>query len=232
MSVQRPFLVLRDAQSVATGSWVPSPGNLWWRPSGSYYPDVSQLQPGDLLLFAPLDPDRGQRFIAGFQMDRGAEPGHARFTHAAIYAGMDHIVCESVPVHGVRYASLERRLENNACLVRRWPGLTSEQSGTIAFQASKELGRKYGWPAAVLEKIKKGWGTRWDQDGEAGLVCSRLCDRSITTALIDLGFPGDQVAIAKGSGEWVTPAVLSASEKLVDVAVKWAGVRPVLDLVY
>ncbi len=158
-------------------------------------------------------------------MDRGATYGDARFTHAAIYAGTDHIVCESVPAHGVRYASLEGRLKDSACLVRRWPGLTPVQSGRIAFEASRWLEHPYGWVAAFLEKCKKGWGARWDNNLEAGLVCSRLCDRSITTALLDLRVPYDETPFIPWSGEWVTPAILSATPKLQDVQLDWLRVQ-------
>jgi cell wall-associated NlpC family hydrolase len=59
--------------------------------------DLSQLQPGDLLLTRPADPstDAVSRGIIAAQERGGFHARHAQWTHAAVYLGDDEHVCEA-----------------------------------------------------------------------------------------------------------------------------------------
>ena len=175
--------------------------------------------PGDILLFAPQVPSLISKLIQQQQERWGARPEHARFTHAAIYIGLDHLICESVPHGGVRYSTLDARLDHSCCVVRRWPGLTREQGQRIAFQAVSHLGEPYGWGTILAQLLKRG--SLLSEEAAAHLICSRLCDRAITRALLEQGFPIQNTFVHPKPGDFVTPAVLSLSPKLTDVEVEW-----------
>ena len=74
----------------------------------------------------------------------------------------------------------------------------------------------------MLETLKRGWGSNWDQKKAArGLVCSRLCDRSMILALLDAGLPMDQLQFHTDPKRFVTPAVLSETTRLIEVDASW-----------
>lgn len=83
----------------ADADWRASIHNATWRPNLEYYPDTLALLPGDILLFQPLEPKFLQTISQGFQQ--------SRFTHAAVYCGFDHEICEATPGDGVALSSLE-----------------------------------------------------------------------------------------------------------------------------
>src|ERR1700676_86670 len=59
--------------------------------------DLSTLEPGDLLLFRPVNPESdsiSQRITAA-QLDAGLHRRHAQWTHAAVYLGDGQSVCEA-----------------------------------------------------------------------------------------------------------------------------------------
>lgn len=223
----RPFLCPEETPGFeAVPPWTPSRDNQWWHPAPGRYPATGLLLPGDVLLFAPIKPSPSQETIRLIQSKWGAAPEHARFTHAALYVGLDHLLCESIPNRGVTYSPLWQRIGAACLLVRRWPGLTLSQRQQIARVAVRLLGRPYGWKSGLLESLKRGWGARWDQHVTRGLVCSRLCDRSLSTALLELGLPADQVALHRSPSQWTTPADLSATPRLTDVEVGWSLSEP------
>lgn len=224
----RPFLCPGEERKTAQAPWNPSADNSWWRPKSESYPASDQLLPGDVLLFAPQMPDSTQTFIQFVQGRWGSAHEHAQFTHAALYIGLDHLVCEAVPSHGVSYSTLESRLDNYCWIVRRWPDLTLRQRRSIAAEACRKLGQPYGWTAAILEALKEGWASTWDANATRGFVCSRLCDRSITLALLREGFPPDRIQFHPDPKKWITPAVLSETVRLVDVDVGWRRVDSAL----
>jgi hypothetical protein len=223
MSLDRPILAADSAREEDLRPWVSSNSNRWWTPKSSTYLSTDCLLPGDVLLFAPVKPDLGQEAIGEFQLRSGSPSEHACFTHAALYLDLDHLICESVPFHGVRYSSLERKLERNHLLVRRWPALEIRHRHAIAITAARLLETPYDWKSPLLAKLKESWGANWNKEAERGLVCSRLCDRSISIALLAEGF--EDVSFHSAPGKFVTPAVLSETPKLVDVEIGWRSAR-------
>ena len=219
MTRPRPCLCSGSEREKARWPWNCSPDNNWWTPRTETYPASDLLRPGDILLFAPLQPTFIEKIIQQQQLRWDALPEHARFTHAAIYVGLDHLICESVPQGGVRYSTLDARLDHSCCVVRRWPGLTPEQGQRIAYRAVSHLGEPYGWGTILAQFLKLG--SLLSEEAAEQMICSRLCDRAITRALIDHGFPVQQVSLHSKPGTFVTPAVLSLSPKLADVEVEW-----------
>ncbi len=224
MIIDRPILSAEAPREQELSPWVSSEANLWWTPESSAYLSTDRLLPGDVLLFAPVKPDPAQSAISDMQQRWGSPSAHACFTHAALYMGLDHLICESVPLHGVRYSSLERKLKKNHLLVRRWPALEIRHRHAIAITAARLLEEPYGWTSLLLAALKRQWGATWDKEAERGLVCSRLCDRSISIALLSQGFL--DVSFHSKAGEFVTPAVLSETPKLVDVEIGWRRALP------
>jgi hypothetical protein len=205
-------------RSAASTPWERSADNSWWEPRTKTYPASDCLMPGDVLLFAALEPDPIGRLIERQQLLWGEEPEHARFTHAALYIGLDHLICEAVPLGGVRYSTLDSRLDHFCCLVRRWPGLKPTQSERIALEAAGCLGWKYDWKG--LWKAFRTHGPLLDGPGADRLVCSRLCDRAITRALLSERFGCDD-PVFHSKSPFPTPATLSRTPKLVDVETGW-----------
>lgn len=228
----RPFLCPDGRDAADLDPWVPSADNPWWRPTGSVYPSTNLLLPGDVLLFAPHEPSFVQRGIARSQKRGRAEDEDSRFTHAALYLGLDHIVCEATLGTGVMYSllDLDFRLDKYCWIARRWPGLTLAQRQRILTMAARYyVGKPYNWRSALAEGMKRDSGANWEQE-KRGLVCSRLCERSIVLALLEasrdsgedaLDLPGDGYSFTENPREFVTPAVLSRTKRLVDVEVGW-----------
>ena len=146
----RPFLCPQADMKAVSSSWAPSGDNAWWSPVSASYLSSELLLPGDVLLFAPQNPTSSQRGIQKAQRMLGSAEEHAQFTHAALYLGLDHLICESTPFQGVAYSTLEPRLAANCLLVRRVPGLAEEQRLLIANKASRLLGLGYGWGEPIV----------------------------------------------------------------------------------
>lgn len=231
----RPFLCPAGRGRANLEPWVASADNPWWRPTGSAYPSTNLLLPGDVLLFAPDEPSLVQRGIARSQKQWGEAEENSRFTHAALYLGLDHIVCEATFGTGVMYSLLDlnSRLDKYCWIARRWPGLSLAQRERILTMAVRYyVGKPYNWRSALAEGIKRDSGANWEQE-ERGLVCSRLCERSIVLALVEashdsgddaLDLPGDGYSFTEKPREFVTPAVLGRTKRLVDVELSWRRV--------
>ena len=188
-----------------------------------------------MLLFAPHEPNPVQRGIAHSQKRWGEGDEDSRFTHAALYLGLDHIVCEATFGTGVMYSLLDvnSRLDKYCWIARRWPGLSLAQRQRILTMAARYyVGKPYNWRSALAEGMKRDSGANWEQE-ERGLVCSRLCERSLVLALLEasrdsgedaLDLPGDGYSFTDKPREFVTPAVLSRTKRLVDVELGWRRV--------
>ena len=193
-------------------AWQPSANNQSWRPNVDYYPDTLALLPGDVLLFQPLKPGVKQRISQSFQK--------SVFTHAAIYVGFDHEICEATPTGGVAIASLEDSLPGNCLLVRRVPDLTPDDRNRIAIEA----GQLRGTPYAFRQIFQLAWNRylkhdpNTSEDLRHGVICSTLCEH----ALLE-GTRGE-ICLRVDSRDVITPARLAATEALVDIPLIWTQV--------
>src|SRR6476659_3689762 len=59
--------------------------------------DLEDLEPGDLILFRPVNPnlDKISQLIIAAQMQAGFSEEDARWTHAAVYLGDGELICEA-----------------------------------------------------------------------------------------------------------------------------------------
>ena len=197
--------------------WQPSPGNFWFWPSTSSYPDIrSSIKPGDILLFAS-----GNKFIEQAQKARHDYfkslekrlPGIVeydetawRWTHAAIFVDADHLVCEAMPKGGVQVASFEQRAAHSEPIkVLRHRDSNEANGRDVAKKAVSYRRRKYNLKDC-LNYVFKG---QIPDDAIESLICSTLCAR----ALIDAG-----MVMNKTKDMPVTPAFLSQAKCLVAVS--------------
>jgi len=172
-------------------------------------PDLQQILPGDVLLISPVKFGLKARTIQGVQKSKGAEAMHAEWVHAALFLGSGFAMCEAVNPQ-VRVSALFDRLGSDKVLVRRVPDLSASDRWEIVKEAL--------WYLAAGYDFKLLW--RWwrkdrvpPQAEEWATICSELCVRAILRATHHAPFAGpDQL---------VTPALLSATDRLQDVPVGW-----------
>src|SRR6266446_4080939 len=81
---------VEPADSVRVDRELPKEARVWGR-----IIDLSELEPGDLLLFRPVgDSDSISRAIVEAQSNI-FQKRHAQWTHAAVYLGDDEHICEA-----------------------------------------------------------------------------------------------------------------------------------------
>jgi hypothetical protein len=183
-----------------------------------YIPDLSLCRPGDLILSFSREPGFVERQITKTQTLVGFSNEDARWTHAAVFLYGDYIteaVPEKVSFHEVCIWTFRDVLR-----VRRSLQLSDDERYKIALCAVRNLGARYDTKVA----ISAGWKARfglWDRvwfplTGRT-IVCSKVyydAHVEITRKLLD-GCSIDDL---------VTPAHLSATRDLVDIAIPWLRV--------
>lgn len=203
-----------------TEDWRPSPDNYWWRPRWNHYLSSDLLLPGDILLFRPRNPNLFQKAIINYQRRNGAGAAHAGFTHAAIFIGVDHLICEAgvtqrVPPSGnVVIRSLEDKIHDSDLLVRRLPGVSLRHRHEICLLAAGSRGEQYD-VRRVLVHFFLGANAITEKNARRGVVCSTLCSRVLTKAAAPV-LPAEKIAFRDGAG-LVAPADLSNTANLEDV---------------
>ena len=161
-------LLCWNSSSQARAVWKPSPHDQTWRPNTEYYPDTLRLLPGDILLFQPVKPTLAQKISQSYQQ--------SGFTHAAIYVGFDHEICEATPSGGVAISSLEDSIRDNCLLARRVPHLTPEDRNRIALEAGQLRGTPYAFNRYLALNPKTNDNPRH------GIICSTLCEHALLVA--------------------------------------------------
>lgn len=197
-------------------------------------PDFSRMMPGDLVLTAPTDPDRFQRYISAAQQAGGHDAFDAQFTHVLMYAGDEHHVFESVfefkglvdpgSRGGVRLGSIFDYVGPEHRLLVRRPPCDESKRLRLIIEAAASIGRRYGvgYILKCLWRTRAGWWSRrpgpgaMDEDRRFH-VCSSLYQDALAGAL--------GLKIAERSGI-CAPATLSSTRSLVDVDVGWARIVP------
>jgi hypothetical protein len=189
--------------------------------------DVSELEPGDLLLFRQVEPDRISRAIHDAQLDGGFHNRHAQWTHAAVYLGDDEHVCEAnfkVPgfSNGVIMRSIHCYCDGHHAIKARRPrNMSAKQRLRIALGALTNLRTPYSaaqlWQFGKAAYSGKGfWNSAQRGPGirMSALVCSTLYQDAYNFA-----FRGNTVRM----GSLCTPAHLSASQDFEqnDMPLNW-----------
>ena len=175
-------------------------------------------------MFWPLKPNLLQTQIVNHQRKRGHAVEHASFTHAAIWVGLDHLLCDATPKLDVHVNSLEDYLKkkNTCLLMRRVPGISETMRERIAKDAVKHRRGKYSFKTIMREKwphfMSRMRDPEIDEETQRGLVCSTLCARAVAIGT-------ETVSLLPSDLGLVTPATLSASTKLEDVNIWWRRVE-------
>jgi hypothetical protein len=205
-------LLCWNSRTQAHADWEPSPENRSWRPTLDHYPDTRVLAPGDILLFQPLNPSLRQRVSQKFQ--------GSPFTHAAIYVGFDHEICEAIPGDGVIHSSFEDSITDCCVLVRRVPNLNDDDRNRIAIEAGRLRGQAYAFreifQLAAARYLKLNT-TLSDAERHA-VICSTLCEHAI------LVVTKGALCLRRDINDVITPARLAETPQLEDVAVTWTCV--------
>lgn len=179
-----------------------------------YVPNFRECLPGDLILFRSVSYDFFGRSISRAQ--RSFPDEDAQWTHAAVFLYDDRIV-EAVPVGGVRTRSLCEDIPNRILRVRRRQGLSESDRYKIALRALSMLGSAYSLNAA----LSIGWRTRlgiWDRIGVPNFGPVIICSKVFHDSYIDI-----TRSLLQGCSidSPITPAHLSATTDLQDIAIGW-----------
>lgn len=137
-------------------------------------PDVEQLRPGDLLLFAPKSPNRGEQILISMQQEFGAM--HAAWSHAAVFTG-GYGICEGTLDKGTHASSMFRFLGNRYRIKVRRPKPPEKASNSkcvgehIAVAALRSIPTQYAVLFLAWQALKVWEGKK------AGDASGRLCAR-------------------------------------------------------
>lgn len=218
--MEQCFLDPTSIDSSNCRNWVPHTLHAEVRRFG-FYPDISLLKPGDLILVRNLDGNITHKVIEAVQMNLGYHERDSRWHHAAVYLGIEGNICEA-DIDGVRYASIDRYSTGSHYIrVRRPPGLSEDQRWQIAVKSLIELKKGYSfwylWEIFKLSRFRIGQipVTRLKQP-ESSKICSQLYADAFAKVTLEL--------LSSGKNGEVTPASLSRTEKLDDVPIEWVRI--------
>lgn len=147
---------------------------------GSYVPNLSDWEPGDLILIEGVG-------VSGVVIQTGqAISGRAMalasgWSHAAVYVGSGMVV-DATLTAGIQQQSLWNYVQHRAITVRRLQAsvaVASPAGTSIAIAASRHVGKPYSLMQAVLGKL--GWPASLAPDPNA-LYCSTFVGLVIAQA--------------------------------------------------
>lgn len=173
-----------------------------------------------MLLLSAVDPPLISRWIVRAQVAGGFAPEHARWHHAAVYVGHDH-VCEAVPT-GVRYGPIYRYVGNHLIRVCRDHGLTQVQRYEIALRSAVRVKERYSWwhmPGIAWDATRGFWLRGSRPTRAPSVICSQVFAEAYAAATGRLLGPSG--AFAAGQ---LTPADLSGSPALSDLRTTWLSI--------
>jgi hypothetical protein len=187
-----------------------------------YVPDLRACKSGDLILSSSIEPGFMDRQIMAVQDQLGLAREHTRWTHAAIFLYEDWIV-EATPREGVITRSLYPDIPDALFRVRRWPHLTEEERYKIALCAQRMLGARYDKKVAFFAGLKARFGEWCRHDWFPVTRPTILCSKVFYDAHVEV-----TRTLLKDCplNDLVTPAHLSATGDLKDIAVPWLKVPP------
>lgn len=187
------------------------------------YPDVEQMQPGDVLLFAPKRPTWQDRVIMKAQEARGWGREHAAWTHAAIFVRGATLVEANYP--RVRVCALWPRVPDHRIRVRRATGRNDPKTFgyRLALEMTTRLGESYDggvlWRIPLYAALRRGRGAHQSSAGR--VFCSQIIADSF--AALREGPIHDVPDLDTFSQ--TSPAHLSDSKVLQDVPIRWLFTR-------
>ena len=184
-----------------------------------FYPDISKLLPGDLILVHNLNGNFTHDLIEYFQ-GRAYPREHSMWHHAAVYLGHCDDICEA-DLFGVCTNSLDRyACGKHLIRVRRGRDLDADTRWRIAIRALTRLRQSYSYSTILdtgylaISKFKNQGAIK--RTANSGLICSQLYSDAYQTAT--------RTMLANRKCSEVTPAFLSSTRTLQDVPLSW---RPI-----
>ena len=206
---------LNPAVEGASGSWQP-PGPIPKRLRHfGRFPNTGDWQPGDLLLFSAVRPSLASRAIIRTQEKGGFLECHARWHHAAVYLGHDHL-CEAVLWGGVRYEPIYAYVGSHLIRVRRDERLTDIQRYEITIRSLALLKENYSvrrLPLLAFYGVAGYWTRNRLPPDTPTVICSQLFSHAY--GLATGRYVANPAAIP------VVPADLSMTDVLTDVKTDW-----------
>jgi hypothetical protein len=208
--------VLDPRQSLAEGSWTPPEAIPPALRNFGYFPDLSNLWPGDLLLFSSLKPSAGSKAIAWAQQHGGYCEEDARWHHAAVYVGAKIGICEA-NLHGVAAKAIYSYVGGHLLRARRDPHISREQGWEVAAHSLVRLHTKYS-KSMILKLAQKAFRGYWErvaqsEEASGSVICSKLYSDAYSAAT--------GKALRNAISQEITPAFLSQTPLLSDIALKW-----------
>ena len=186
-----------------------------------YAPDISQWQPGDLILVSEVTPGIISRAITQTQLRMGFAQIDARWQHAAMYIGKD-LICEATR-DGVKAVHLYKYLTKPHLIrLRREPTLSDVQRLQMVVEALQMLSYQYS-VGSVYNLVWRNWRRRFGLlNGPVVLTPgATICSQMYNDAF---GLAHGQPAVF--TPHWtVTPADLSRTPNLQDVpSLQWVQI--------
>lgn len=200
-----------------------------WKPSGpipakvrkfGYFPNIDDWLPGDLLLISATKPPWISRQIISAQARGGYSMDDARWHHAAMYIG-DANICEAIG-SGVHLAPIFDYIGTHYLRLRRDVTLSEKDRFRLAVKALARLRNSYSqW--SILKLYARSFPGFWHDSSDAvsffgvnAVICSQLYADAYAMATSKL--------IASVPSVQVTPAALSETTQLTDVALHWNSI--------
>lgn len=186
-----------------------------------YAPDITQWQPGDLILVSAVTPGLVGRAITRTQLRMGFAAADARWQHAAMYIGKD-LICEATrsgvkAVHFYKYVKQPHLIR-----LRREPALSAAQRLQMVVEALQMLSYQYS-TRSIWRLVWRDWRRRLGLlNGPVGLTLgATICSQMYNDAF---GLAQGQPAVF--TPHWtVTPADLSRTPNLQDVTgLQWVQI--------
>jgi hypothetical protein len=184
------------------------------------YPDIAQIHPGDILLFAPLVPNASCKVITTAQRNRGFGPADSVWTHAAIYLRAGLFVEANIP--RVQTCSIWTKVPAHLIRVRRATG--RRDPATFGYRLALEMTTRIGEPyhtGTILRILaysvsRLGRGAHIDPRGR--VFCSQvIADSFLALKEGAIYHEGADLDLFNQ----ISPAHLSHSTVLQDVSVRW-----------
>ncbi len=184
------------------------------------YPDIEAIHPGDVLLFAPIRPNSACRIIKDAHIARGFAATDAIWTHAAVYL-RGGLLIEAVPPR-VCITKLWHYVPDRLLRVRRPIG--RRDPSTFGYRLALEMSTRLGelYENDMFWRVPLYRYFRWVRNGAVSASGRVFCSQVVADSFAALR-EGTiyQDGVDLDPFLQVTPAHLSHSTILEDVAVDW-----------
>lgn len=176
-------------------------------------PNVDLIEPGDIILFAPIKPALHQKGIISAQ--KGLPSNSVRWTHAAIAFDRNRIV-EAVVKGGVMCGNLFDSCGDHYIKIRRPVGLDKVERMRFAMEALSNISTKYSLLYAAKIGLSRKLPNIFPDNlfpREKDVVCSQFISNAFVKAA--------NSKLIEDRLFNVTPAHIDSTNVLQDVSIGW-----------